>query len=408
MLALGVMLVAATLFAPSHLHVVSTTTKSIMIQWTGSSRASDYAVLRNGTRVAVVGRTRLSYTFTKLACSKKVSLGVRAMQRSSQKKSSVTKIVAKTQSCAQPTTNANMGATGYRALVPAPFMPNRVLTADTPAEFLADVAKLQPGDQLNVAPMTLTGEVTLRNDLDGPAEIHFAPGVRFTGSSAQGFYALWFTGVRNLRLFGGDVTNPGGGCVREDDSTNLLWWGFVLHDCGGTGLLATTVSKDASGLDFDGEITNCGLDRSLDPHAEKGTGLHAAYLGGTYRNPNLTTSGKFSLYVHDQSTGAAIQAGSSLVDTDLWLKAVNVTFDAQQQAAGSGIQFWGGDLENIVVRHATGQNLAGRMIETSGMYDCCNSNITVEYARASDTMDNPRLTGSTYDANPAVTYDDVG
>ena len=408
MLALGVMLIAAALSAPSHLHVVRTTTSSIMIQWTGSSRAGNYAVFRNGARVAVIGRTRRSYTFTKLACGKRVLLGVRALQRVSQKDSSITKIVAHTRSCAQPTTSANMGATGYRALDPPPFTPNRVRTADTPTEFLADVANLQTGDQLNVAPMTLTGEVTFRNDLAGPAEIHFAPGVRFSGGSAHGFYALWFTGVRNLRLFGGDVTNPGGGCVREDDSTNLLWWGFVLHDCGGTGLLATTVSKDASGLDFDGEITNCGLDRSLDPHAEKGTGLHAAYLGGTYQNPNLTTSGKFSLYVHDQSTGAAIQAGSSLVDTDLWLKAINVTFEAQQQAAGSGIQFWGGDLENIIVRHATGQNLAGRMIETSGMYVCCNSGIRVGYARASSTMKNPRLTGSTYDANPAVTYDDVG
>jgi len=281
------------------------------------------------------------------------------------------------------------------------------VTATTPAQFSSDLANLQAGDELDVQPMTIPGSVNIRNALSAPAEIHFAPGVYFSGASQYAYNTVQISGARNLRLYGGDITGPMGPCVRVQDSTNVLWWHFKIHDCAGTGLMATTINANNTGLDFDGEITHCGLDLTLDPHAEKGTGLHGAYLGATWNSTAYTTSGKFSLYVHDQPAGAAISAGSNLSNSEIWLQAANLSFQAQTQVAGNAIQFWGDNVKNVVVHEVTGDNLAGRVVETNGMYSCCDSNIVVEYGRGTNTLQNPLLSRVNYATNPAVSYQDV-
>jgi len=306
------------------------------------------------------------------------------------------------------TATPDMGATGFRALIPPAFTPIRTLTATTPAQFVADVANLQPGDELDVEPMTIAGNITIDRSLSAYAEIHFAPGVVFSGPTTRGLYTFWITRASNIRMYGGELTNPAnGGCVRIDGSTNVLWWNFKLHDCAADGILATSVNKSSTGIDLDGEIYNVAYDRSFDPHAEKCTGLHGAYLGGTSQSDNVTFSGKFSLYVHDVPCGSAVQAGSNLSNAELWVKAANITFNAQSQVAGNAIQFWGGALNNITVHEVTGDRLAGRVVETNGMYSCCNSHVVVEYGRGTNTLRNPLLSRVNYAPNPAVAYQDV-
>jgi chitodextrinase len=393
--------------APSTPTVLATTSiaqTSIGLSWSASTDnvlVSGYDLFLNGTKVGTSLGT--SYTFSGLACGTTYTLGVDAYDNSGNR-SAASRTSATTAACQATST----GATGYRTLVQPAFTPTRVLTATTPAQFSADLANLQSGDELDVQPMTISGEVKISNSLSSYAEIHFAPGVYFTGSATDtDLPAVWIVQAKNIRIYGGDLTNYGGGCILAEADTNILWWGWKAHDCGGGGLsVFNAYGAGSSGLDFDGEISNSGLDLSDDPHTEVGTGQHAAYIGGGDTAYTVDSS-KFSLYVHDQPYGAAVQAGSNISNSEFWVKATNVTFDAQSQVAGNAIQFWGGALKNITVHEVTGANLAGRVVETNGMYSCCNSNIVVQYGRGTNTMENPLLSGSTFAPNAAVTYQDV-
>jgi hypothetical protein len=295
-------------------------------------------------------------------------------------------------------------ATGYRTLVVPAFTPKRTITCGTPSQFLAALANLQPGDLVDVAAMTIPGEIRINPVLASWAEIHFAPGVMFTGT-AQGskLPAVWIVNAKNLRLYGADLTCAGGSGILVYDSTNVHWWGWKAHDCGGGGLSVFNVNAGSSGLDFDGELANNGLDLTLDPHVEKGTGLHGAYIGGGSTEWTVANS-KFSLWVHDQSTGAAVQAGSNINGSRFWVKAERVTFQAQSQVAGNALQFWGGAVNNVTVQKVTGTDLAGRVVETDGLYASGNSNIIVKNGVGTRTLGNPLLSRVNYEPNPAVTY----
>ena len=301
----------------------------------------------------------------------------------------------------------NRGATGYRTLVRPAFKPVRRIVAKTPAQFRADLAALRAGDELVVKPMRIPGEVIINRALSSPAEIHLSRGVHFTGTPAGSLLpAVWINGARHIRLFGGNITNPGGGGILVYDSAHVLWWHFRSHRDGGGCLAVFNVNSGSSHLDFDGTLAHCGLDLSTDPHAEKGTGEHGAYLGGG--NTAYTVShSKFSLYVHDQPYGAAVQAGSNLSDDQFWVKAVNITFKAKVQVAGNAIQFWGGSLRDIIVHKIVGRNLAGRVVETSGMYPTGDAHIVVRVGRGHNTLLNPRLSRVNFAPNPAVKYVDV-
>ena len=165
---------------------------------------------------------------------------------------------------------------------------------------------LQPGDKLLVSGITFTGQIDLGHKrMADWAEVHFADDVRFTGGGTRVLNAVWIQEAAFLRFYGGDVTNPTGHSFRIEDANDVLWWGFRSHDSAGGCGSAFGLSRPAERLDIRGEIWNCGLDLSFDPHSEKGTGLHGFYLaGGNYR-----TSGTFVFKVHDQPTGAAIQVG---------------------------------------------------------------------------------------------------
>ena len=254
--------------------------------------------------------------------------------------------------------------------------------------------------------MTLAGNFRITKRLRSYAEIDFAPGVAFSGAAAFKYYTLQISDSSNLRIYGGDVTNPANGpCVRIDSSTNVLWWHFRIHNCAATGLFVTSIDGASAGIDLDGEIDHVAYQPDLfDPHLEKCTGIHGAYLGG---NPSLTLSGNFSLSVLDSACGGAVQVGSNVADSQLWVRADDIPFEAQHQAAGNAIQFWGTGLHQDTVHDVIGDNLAGRVVEASGLYACCNSGIVVQYGRGSNTLRNPLLSRVDYYPNPAITYENV-
>jgi hypothetical protein len=260
------------------------------------------------------------------------------------------------------------------------------------------MGSLKAGDVVEVKPMTLSGEIVFGQKLSAPAEIHFDAGVKFTGTAAGTLLpAVWIHGS-NLRLYGGDVSGMGNDCVRVGASsadssgpTNIRWWGATIHDCGGTGFSAQASTYPNSGLDISAEIWNCGQNLALDPHIEKGTGLHGVYIGGG----NAPTSGRFMFYVHDQATGAALQAGANLQNSDIWLRADRITFHSTSLAGGgNALQLWGGNDKNITVHDLEADTLAGRAVETESL--TAGTGIIVGYARATHAAVTPMYQPSSY------------
>jgi hypothetical protein len=261
------------------------------------------------------------------------------------------------------------------------YTPNRI--AATPAGFAAIMATLRPGDVVEVKPMTITGEVSFDQRLSAPASVYFDEGVRFTGAlEGSNRPAIWLH-ASNLRLYGGDVSNVAQDCVRVQAGSadtsgpaNIRWWGLRIHDCAGTGFSVQGTYYPNTGLDIQADIWACGQNINLDPHAEKGTGLHGAYLGGG----STISSGRFVFYVHDQPTGAAVSIGANLQSSQLWVEASRITFQATSEVAGNAIQFWGDNNQNVTVMDVEANDLAGRVVETDGLLG--GSGLVIDHARA--------------------------
>ena len=276
--------------------------------------------------------------------------------------------------------------TGWPIAARPPFRPKRTIIVQTARGFYRAWWRLRAGDKVMVRGVVFSGNVKLWDkELPAWAEIHFANDVRFLGGGTPGSYALSIGNVSKVRLYGGDVTNPNGHSFRIEDSSDVLWWGFRSHDsaggCGG----AFGITKPTDRLDIRGEMWNCGQDLSLDPHTlEPGTGLHGFYLGGgKYR-----TSGTFILKVHDQPAGAAVQIGPYTQDSTLEVDARRISFQARIQVAGNAVQWWGNGIRNVRVRYLYGEDLAGRVSDTEGLYDGDNppGAIVIEYGRSAGTI----------------------
>ena len=279
---------------------------------------------------------------------------------------------------------------------PPAYIPNRV--ASSVSEFQTVMGSLKAGDVVEVKPMTLSGEIVFAQKLSAPASIHFDSGVKFTGTAAGTMLPAVWIHASNLYLYGGDVTGQGNDCVRigaasADTSgpTNIRWWGATIHDCGGTGFSTQASTYPNSGLDIAAEIWHAGQNLALDPHLEKGTGLHGAYIGGG----NAPTSGRFAFYIHDQPTGAALQAGANLQNSDIWLRAERITFKSTSIAGGgNALQLWGSNDKNITIHDLEANTLTGRAVETESLTAGTGNN--VNYARATNVAVSPMYQTSNY------------
>jgi hypothetical protein len=190
-------------------------------------------------------------------------------------------------------------------------------------------------------------------------------------------------GRKNLAIFGGNLGNHNGYGIRFSAANDIQWWGGTIEECGRTGILVHGNVGDCNRLDLAFNINHCGLDLSGDPHSEKGTGLHAAYLADTGGNIN---DGRYWFVVRNQPYGAALQLGPALNNSRIFLDAENVTFNAQRQVGGNALQWWGG--RNNIVEYVRGVNLAGRLSETDGGSGSGNRILVGRYK---NVCQNPRL-----------------
>ena len=287
--------------------------------------------------------------------------------------------------------------TGWDVSLRPAFTPTRTIVCTTQSQFNTAWANLQAGDKLDVQNVTFTGGQLglLNKNLANWCEIHFTN--CFFGNSAYQLNCVWINNCSKLRFYGGNLTNSAGNGFRVENSSDITWWGWYAHDLGGHGGIICGITSGCPRMDFRGEVTRNGGDLSLDPHAEKGTGLHGLYLGaGSYY-----VEGTFMVYAHDLPTGAGIEVGNFSRNMVIECDGRRLTKVATQQAGGACLMIWGGNLSNIVVPYVYGENVS-RVTETSGLGAHPANSIIVEYGRSAGTI---RLS-PTYMVHAGVTYQD--
>lgn len=389
-----------------NLTVQSETATTVTLQWAAISGAVGYVFTRDGTRVShTMDGGRTSVKFSKPDAAEH-SYGVEELVRG---ESAIFVIPAP---IVVPSP-AGIHTWTYWASLPGPaFTAARTLVCATRAQFDAAWAAIQPGDLLDVRGVVFSGEVVLSKQPTGLVKVQFDPSCRATGTTpGSRLPAIWVNNSRNIILSGLDVTNPGGVGILIYDG-DITWQDAKVHGCANGGIGVFSVTGPAK-VDLRAEIWNCGLDLSLDPHQEKGSGLHGAYLADS----RGSVSGRVALDVHDQPTGAGVQVGPGGNELMIALRARRMTFDSVVQIGGNALQFWSygaAHPKNVNVPYLEAADCAGRAVDTNGMGSC--ENVRVEYGRATNMCLN-RLPGNTLDSSPVgrvvwdsrggITYGDV-
>jgi hypothetical protein len=281
------------------------------------------------------------------------------------------------------------------------FMPVREIDVSSAAGFKNALASLQPGDLVKAtAPFTVYGTTRITSQLSSWAVLDLGDDVTFDYNGGKNDAAVYLHNPSYIRIYGGMVTtdDSGGGCIVSHGMTHILWWGFYVHDCGGTGLgmMGANDGGPTANNDFQGEITKAGENDSWDPHTEKGSGQHGANLddGGYFP----FEYNRIALDIHDQPSGAGIEYGASSgfppQHNTIIERAVNLTFASTVQTGGNAIQFWGIDGQSADIKYLEVSNAQGYGLFAGGMYSGTTlSGVTLEHGRASNTNLNPRYAG---------------
>jgi hypothetical protein len=306
-------------------------------------------------------------------------------------------------------------AVAYTQSRPA-FVPLREIDVSSAAGFRSALSGLRAGDLVRATgPFTVSGTTVITSQLSSWAVLDLGSYVTFDYTGGQNYAAVYLHNPSYLRIYGGTLTteDTGGACLLSHGMQQVLWWGFYVHDCGGTGvgLMGANDGGPTSGNDFEGEVTKVGQNLAWDPHTEKGSGEHCVNLddGGYFPYHD----NRFAFYCHDIPTGAAIEYGSSRdyapQNNSIILKAVNLTFVSQIQTGGNAIQFWGIGGQSADIKYLEVEQAQGYGLFDGGMYSGTSlSGVTLEYGRATNTNQNPRYTGKgPWDSAHGVAYRNI-
>ena len=277
------------------------------------------------------------------------------------------------------------------------------------SDFWKAWSNIQPGDEIDVKGVKFSGEAVFHKQLAGWAEVHFDSGTSFAGTPGSNLPAAWINACQHIRFYGGTLTNPLGGTgVTVYDSSYFTWWGFQIHDTANTGLLVQGIKTANDHLDLKGDISHWGLKVSLDPHSEKGTGLHGANLADAQYG---VRDSRFALHVHDGAAGSGIELGGSNSTDGFWNNTLyvwcqNLTMAAISQVAGNCVQAWGDNVTGNDFPYLAAENLQGRPYDANGMYSGQSLDTDkVDYGRAANTNLNPALASTESAIGASVPWD---
>jgi hypothetical protein len=316
-------------------------------------------------------------------------------------------------------------------LTPPAMTVSRHIVCTTRSQFNTALANLQAGDWVDCQGITFTGQVTFSNQLSAYAKFTFDAACSFTGSGGtDSNAAIWMPKPAYLQLLfnGCEITNPTGlQGIRMHGGSHIVIDGFLIHDCGGTGLDCLAHAADGGDIHdcfFRGEVYSIGLRPSTDSHIEKGTGIHCMHAGDgqTATFHHNTTA----IYGHDcgpDAGGSVVECGdqqSPPHDNVFYVKAANMSMVATIQIAGNAVILWGikyaGGADNNDFKIIEATNMQGRALDQNGV----NGGVTwagtqVEYGRADNCCQNPNL-GSTetgissseaWDPRHSIVYGDI-
>lgn len=302
------------------------------------------------------------------------------------------------QAAAAPAAPTWETVTSFR--VPA-FTPTRTIDVYSEPAFFAAWSNIRPGDEIDVHGVTFTGEVALAaKQLPDWAVVRFDSKTSFAGyPGTKDLPAVWLDKISHVRFYGGDISDSAssgqaGTGILIYDSTDVSWWGFNVHDVGGSGVFVAGITRTVASVDLKGEVSHWGENLSWDPHAEKGTGLHGILVADS--NYGVEDS-RFAIYAHDGATGAGMEIGGASStdgawDNTIYMSCRNLTMEATRQIAGNCIQAWGDNVTGNKIAYLRAANIQGRAWDAEGMYKRQSlATDSIAYGRASDTNLNPHL-----------------
>ena len=289
---------------------------------------------------------------------------------------------------------------------------SNAITVSSASAFATAIANASAGQVINVlGNVLIPGEFTGFNRVvsGGTVNVVFQPGAGFTGQGGSDVPAVWIRNAGGWRIWGGTITNPEGeGILMYATPGPFTWTGFSVSDTGDTCVALYPVGGNINGVTLKGVAGTADPNLAYDPHAEKGTGIHAWNLadatGGVLENSTIAAD------VKNQATGAGVEVDMSQIgpNVTLYTRATDLGFaiagtswtgDARTQVAGNVVQLWGGTpTGSLDVKYAGGNNIQGRIIESNGVSGGANlRQSSVDYGVATGPiLQNPLLSKVAY------------
>lgn len=249
--------------------------------------------------------------------------------------------------------------------------------------------------------------------------------VEFKCTASSNLHAFYIHDCSNIVIYGGSFTTngtAGRGIWLIGGNTNITMWDFYSFNCGGDGIgmMNSIASGSSSGsivnCNLRGECTGWGKNLALDPHNEKGTGLHGCQYADAATS-GLMDRNTLALYAHDANNGVGINCGGqnpsagNITNNVFYVLTENLTFAAQQQTAGNSIQFWGyRPLTTNTVGYAEGRNQTGAVVWAGGITsDSFTTGLQVLHGRHTNTNTNHNGTSGSvpFDPNHGIVYNDI-
>jgi hypothetical protein len=291
---------------------------------------------------------------------------------------------------------------------PPPPRKGKTQRVTSPQAFVDAVEHARAGARIVVA-----GDVQIPGEFKGfdrvvpspGVDILLGPGVQFSGGP-DNLPAVFVRGAGGWHIRGGTITNPGGGGILLYALPGpFTWTGFRVNDTAGTCVSVLPVDGNIDRVHLQGLTGSARPSLELDPHSEKGTGIHAWNIGDA--EGGLVENSTFVADVVDQATGAGVQIDTSriggLVQVSARARRLGLPIPgtswhgyARRQVAGNVVQLWGGTPPGTLdLRSVEGGDIQGRLLDVSGVSDGADlSRVEVGVTRTiGPILENPLLSG---------------
>lgn len=284
-----------------------------------------------------------------------------------------------------------------------------VVRVTSAGAFVRSVERARAGETIVVSGrVVVPGEFTGfdRAVHGGTVDVVLGPHVTFGGGGAEALPAVFVDHAGGWRVWGGRIVNPtGGGILVYASPGPFTWTGFHVTRTAGGCVSVLPVGGNVDRVVLAGVTGTARPDLALDPHGEKGTGIHAWNIADA--TGGVVEHSTFAADVVDQATGAAVQIDTGQIgrDVTVYASAWRVGFalpgtswdgDAQRQVAGNVVQLWGGTPPGTLdLRYVAGGDIAGRLVDTTGVSPGADlSRVRIGYARVTGPiLRNPLLSG---------------